>query len=193
AEVVRVEPSGRGLEDAAREARHKIFRQYIKKGDLLLTAHHADDQTETLLLRLLRGAGPRGLAAMARQRLLGEGAIFRPLLEFSRAQLETYARAEQLHWIDDESNLDLHYDRNFLRHKIIPQLQQRWPQLPKRVQQSADLCADSETLLTELAEGDLRQADMRPERVGHSINLAALRQWSVARRHNLLRYWLRGQ
>lgn len=193
AERVNVNRQGKGLEDAARAARYAVFERYLQSGDILLTAHHADDQTETLLLRLVRGAGPRGLAAMARQRPLGAGSLYRPLLGFSRAELQAYAEAQQLSWIDDESNLDVHYDRNFLRHKVIPLLHQRWPQLQRRFQQSADLCADSEILLAELAAGDLLQADMRPERAGQSINLAVLHQWSAARRHNLLRYWLRGQ
>src|SRR5690606_3296236 len=96
--AVKVESRGRGLEDAARAARYQVYEEYVEENDLLLTAHHADDQLETVLLRLLRGAGPRGLAAMSRRRRLGKGEIFRPLLDFSRAELEAYARAHQLRW-----------------------------------------------------------------------------------------------
>lgn len=190
-EAVVVKPQGRGLEDAARVARYQVYEGHLQQGDLLLTAHHADDQTETLLLRLLRGAGPRGLAAMSRSRPLAKGHIFRPLLDFTRADLEAYAQAHQLHWVEDESNRDVHYDRNFLRHEIIPPLQERWPQLQQYVQRTADLCADNEVLLTEVAAEDLARLDVRAERVGQSLDLTALQQWSPARRHNLLRYWLR--
>lgn len=190
-EVVQVEPAGRGLEDAARSARYDVFERYLQSGDFLLTAHHADDQVETFFLRLLRGAGPRGLAAMAQQRPLGAGHLYRPLLTFSRAQLQVYADAHQLSWVEDESNLDIHYDRNYLRQRVIPLLQERWPQLQRRVQQSAGLCSDSESLLMALAEQDLRQCQQRPERLGQSLCLLTLAQLSIARRHNVLRYWLR--
>lgn len=191
AEKVAVEHAGRGLEDAAREARYGVFERYLQPGDVLLTAHHADDQAETLLLRLMRGAGPRGLAAMAPQRELGVGHLCRPLLAVSRAELQAYADAQNLTWVEDESNLNAHYDRNFLRHKALPILRERWPQLSRRLQQTAELCAVNEELLSELAAEDLAAAGVRPERTGQSISVAALRQLSDARRHNLLRYWLR--
>jgi tRNA(Ile)-lysidine synthase len=191
AEVVQVERAGHGLEDAARVARYAVFERHLQAGDFLLTAHHADDQVETFFLRLLRGAGPRGLAAMAQQRPLGVGYLYRPLLTFSRAELQTYADIHQLTWVEDESNLDTHYDRNYLRQRVIPLLQERWPQLQRRIQQSADLWADSEALLMELAEQDSHQCKPRPERLGQSLCLLALAQLTIARRHNVLRYWLR--
>lgn len=193
AEKVAVIRAGRGLEDAAREARLGVFERNLQPGDVLLTAHHADDQAETLFLRLMRGAGPRGLAAMARLRALGAGQLCRPLLAFSRAELRAYAEAQHLSWVEDESNLDSQYDRNFIRHKAVPILQERWPQLSRRLQQTAELCALSEELLTELAAEDLAAADVRAERAGQSMSLAVLQQWSIARRHNLLRHWLREQ
>lgn len=193
AETVTVKNHGQGIENAAREARYAVFARYLQTGDLLLMAHHADDQTETVLLRLLRGAGLRGLAAMAQKRALGAGYLYRPLLQFTKAELQAYATAEQLQWIDDESNLDTHYDRNFLRQKIVPLLQSRWPQLQRRMRQTALLCADTESLLTELAAEDLTQSDVRTERLGQSLSLTALEHLSQARRHNLLRHWLRLQ
>jgi tRNA(Ile)-lysidine synthase len=192
-ETVALDICGRGVEDAAREARYAVFERYLKAGDLLLMAHHADDQAETVLLRLLRGAGPRGLAAMAQKRALGAGQLYRPLLNFTRAELHAYASSQQLCWIDDESNFDTHYDRNFLRQKVIPLLQNRWPTLPRQLQQTARLCADTEQLLVEFAAADLAQSDTRVERLGQSISLAALEQFSSARRHNVLRHWLRLQ
>ena len=192
-QTVVVEPSGRGLEEAARTARYAVFEAHVREGDCLLTAHHADDQAETLLLRLLRGSGPRGLAAMARQRPLGQGTILRPLLDVKRSELESYAIAHQLTWVEDESNTDTHYDRNYLRQKVMPSLALRWPDYTRRWQQSAQACAESEQLLQELAAEDLERAAPRLERQGCSVALAVLREMSVARRHNLLRYWFRQQ
>ncbi|HWV16111.1 MAG TPA: tRNA lysidine(34) synthetase TilS [Cellvibrio sp.] len=190
---VSVKNSGRGLEDAAREARYRVFEEAIKPGDILFTAHHADDQSETLLLRLLRGTGPRGLAAMARVRPLAEGFLYRPLLDFSRAELETYARAQGLSWVDDESNADDHYDRNYLRNQVLPLLRERWPAFAGKWQQTAELCASNEALIEELALQDLQLADFQAAFIGTSISLTYLQSLSPVRRHNLLRLWLREQ
>jgi len=190
---VTVKNTGRGIEDAARTARYDVFERYIKSGDYLLTGHHADDQAETLLLRLMRGAGPRGLAAMARERTLGNGVLYRPLLNFARAELEIYAQAHQLTWVNDESNDDDHYDRNFIRNQVIPLLRERWPQFTQKWQQTSELCAANEALIEELAQQDLKLAGLRPSLVGTCVDLAYLESLSRARRHNLIRAWLRGQ
>lgn len=189
-EKVDVARAGRGLEDAAREARYKAFKHYVGADDVLLTGHHANDQAETLLLRLMRGTGPRGLAAMARRRPLGVAQLLRPLLDFTRAELEEYALARNLTWVEDESNADIHYDRNFIRRDIMPLLHSRWPDFTRRWQQTAELCADNEVLLNDLAAQDLTGAQVRKERLGVSIDLPFLSQLSRARRHNLLRHWL---
>jgi len=190
---VSVKNSGRGIEDAARAARYDVFEKYIQVGDYLLTGHHADDQAETLLLRLMRGTGPRGLAAMAQKRTLGQGTLFRPLLNFTRAELEGYAQAHQLVWVNDESNDDDHYDRNFIRNQVIPALRERWPQFTQKWQQTSELCAANEELVEELAQQDLKLARLRPSLVGTCVDLAYLQSLSIARRHNLIRAWLRGQ
>jgi tRNA(Ile)-lysidine synthase len=190
---VDVKNSGRGIEDAAREARYAVFEQHIKSGEYLLTAHHADDQAETLLLRLMRGTGPRGLAAMAQQRPLGQGTLFRPLLNFSRADLEDYARVQGLSWVNDESNADDHYDRNYLRNQVMPLLRERWPAFTGNWQQTAELCAANEVLIEELAAQDLVLADFKPALIGTCISLVYTESLSLARRHNLIRMWLRGQ
>ncbi|WP_062066367.1 tRNA lysidine(34) synthetase TilS [Cellvibrio sp. OA-2007] len=191
AEKVRVENSGKGIEDAAREIRYAVFEKNLAPNDVLFTAHHANDQAETLLLRLLRGTGPRGLAAMTSVRALGAGLLVRPLLHFSRADLEAYARVHQLQWVDDESNLDDDYDRNFLRNQVMPLLQDRWPEFKRKWQQTAELCAQQEAIVEELAREDLWRAAPQAARVGQSIELDALRQLSPARQQNLLRFWLR--
>ncbi|QEY12428.1 tRNA lysidine(34) synthetase TilS [Cellvibrio sp. KY-YJ-3] len=191
AEKVSVINSGKGIEDAARAARYAVFESYAGAGDFLLTAHHANDQAETLLLRLLRGTGPRGLAAMAVQRPLGQATLVRPLLNFSRAQLESYAREHQLQWVEDESNQDDAYDRNFLRNQVLPLLAIRWPGFMRKWQQTAELCAEQELLLEAIAQEDLAAAAPRAARIGQSIDLAFLRACAPARQQNLLRYWLR--
>ncbi len=191
--AVTVSNTGRGIEDAAREARYQIFEQYVKKNDFLFTAHHADDQTETLLLRLMRGTGPRGLMAMAQSRPLGNGILYRPLLAFTRSDLEQYANSHPLSWVTDESNANDHYDRNYLRNQIMPLLKARWPGFAKKWQQTAQLCADTEELIDELAQQDLALADCNIELIGTSICLPYLKKLSPARRHNLLRFWLRTQ
>ncbi len=184
---------GRGIEDAAREARYAVFEHHISAGDYLFTAHHADDQSETMLLRLMRGAGPRGLAAMAQARQLGQGILHRPLLGFSRAELEVYARAHSLVWVDDESNANDHYDRNYLRNQVMPLLRERWPAFASKWQQTAELCAANEALVDELAGQDLILAGIKDELVGTSISLIYLESLSPVRRHNMIRYWLREQ
>jgi tRNA(Ile)-lysidine synthase len=190
---VSVENVGRGIEDAARNARYAVFEQHLEHGDYLLTAHHADDQTETLLLSLMRGAGPRGLAVMARSRSLAAGVLHRPLLSFPRSELEAYARHHQLVWVDDESNNDDRYSRNYLRNNVMPLLQQRWPDFQKKWQQTAEHCATTEKLTDDMAKQDLALADVKSESLGISILLSFFTGLSLERRHNLLRFWLREQ
>ncbi|RYY73416.1 MAG: tRNA lysidine(34) synthetase TilS [Gammaproteobacteria bacterium] len=190
---VTVKNTGRGIEDAAREARYAVFEEYVQADDYLLTGHHADDQAETLLLRLMRGAGPRGLSAMARERVLGKGTLYRPLLNFTRSELEKYASACGLTWVDDESNSDDHYDRNFIRNQIMPVLRRRWPHFTQKWQQTSELCAANELLIEELAQQDLMLANFKPSLVGTCVSLEYLESLSIPRRHNLIRVWLRGQ
>jgi len=190
---VEVKNQGRGIEDAAREARYSVFEQHIQAGDYLFTAHHADDQSETLLLRLMRGTGPRGLAAMARSRALGQGTLYRPLLGFTRDELATYAVAEGLRWVEDESNANDDYDRNYLRNQVMPLLRERWPHFAGKWQQTAELSAANEQLIDELAAQDLALAGLQSEIIGTSISLPYIQSLSSPRCHNLLRHWLRGQ
>ena len=149
-------PSGTSPEDAARAARYAVFADVLQPGDILFTAHHQDDQAETLLLQLLRGAGPRGLAGMAELSRFGAAWLARPLLEFSRAALREYALAQQLHWIDDPSNVDTRFDRNYLRHEIMPRMQQRWPAAQVTLARSAQHCAEAAELLEVLAQSDFQ-------------------------------------
>lgn len=182
---------GKGLEDAARKARYQAFNENLREGDALLMGHHLDDQAETLLLRLLRGSGPRGLAAMAQERQLAQGVIYRPLLSISRLELEQYAVLEKLDWIEDESNSDERYDRNYLRHQVLPVLLKRWPDALTRFAQTARLCSSNEQLLDAKAQEQLALLEPRQEMLGVSLNWPLLHNFNVTERNQLIRYWLR--
>lgn len=180
---------GDSLEDAARKARYQRFMKFIHKDAALVTAHQEDDQTETILLQLFRGCGPHGLAAMPKSARLGLGYHLRPLLTFSRKQLALYARDQRLKWIEDSSNSELNFRRNFLRHEILPRLAQRWPSLNSTLTRSAFHCANSIVLTDALAELDLQQC--KPGDCLAFVDLQQLSLFSQERIANLLRYWLR--
>jgi len=189
---VRVAP-GASLEQAARRARYQAFAERLEPGEVLLSAQHRDDQAETLLFRLLRGAGVRGLAAMPSSRALGQGSLARPLLSCSRAELQAYAQDHGVVWIEDPSNTDERFSRNFLRHQVIPLLAERWPQVVTSLARSAAHQTESRQLLDELAEMDLCAARGVPAfswLALPSLQLSALAALSDARQRNLLRHWL---
>lgn len=175
-----------GIEAGAREARYQAIRQHIQSDELLVTAHHLNDQTETFFLSLKRGSGLQGLGAMQQQSTLFGMKIFRPLLSFSRAQLEKYARAEKLHWIEDESNVDNRYDRNFLRNQILPVLRERWAHIDKTVQRSAQHCFEQQLLINELLDDIFREHC----KVKSKFQLLNFTQYSSAKQTALLRRWL---
>lgn len=175
-----------GIEAAAREARYQELRAHLLPGETLLTAQHLDDQCETFLLALKRGSGPAGLAAMAAETRLGANRLLRPLLGFSRAQLEQYARRHRLDWIEDDSNQDDRFDRNFLRLHVIPTLKQRWPHFPTAVARSAQLCAEQEQLLDELLAESLRDGCDDDG----ALSITGLQPLSERHRFALLRRWL---
>ena len=211
--------SGESPEDAARRARYNAITQQLAAGDYLCTAHHQDDQAETLLLQLLRGAGPKGLAAMGVQSALGHATQLRPLLHLSREEIQRYAETHNLEWVDDHSNSDTSYNRNYLRHEVMPLLKQRWPAAARTISRSAEHCAEAAELLEHLAGQDWQQCrggeeskilPVRPELVEacpelvevgqvkteppqkrHDvINIAAMQSLPLARQKNLLRYWV---
>ena len=180
--------AGESPEAAARQARYHIFAQMMDEGDGLLLAHHEDDQAETLLLQLFRGAGVRGLAAMPRHVAFSKGWLGRPLLGLTRQQLRDYAQAAGLSWIDDPTNQSQDFDRNFLRHNIIPDCLPRWPALPHTLARAAQHQAAASHLLDELAAVDLKTL------VGSRsdcLSIGALNRLSRERQNNVLRYWIR--
>ncbi|AUM68485.1 tRNA lysidine(34) synthetase TilS [Pseudomonas fluorescens] len=189
---VQVQP-GASIERAARDARYGAFVAALRSNEVLLTAQHRDDQAETLLFRLLRGAGVRGLAAMPRQRPLGQGYLLRPLLDVSRAELEVYATQQGLSWIDDPSNDDHRYARNYLRQRVFPVLAEQWPQASATLARSAAHMGQAQGLLDDLARIDLAQATSPGafDWLGlRSLALAPLRALSPARQRNALSHWL---
>lgn len=184
---------GASLEQAARDARYAAFEKLLAPGAVLFTGQHRDDQAETLLFRLLRGAGLRGLSAMPEVRPLGQGGLVRPMLKLSRAQLQAYARSKGLVWVDDPTNTDTTFARNYLRSEVLPLLRQRWPQAEASLARSAEHLGEALGLLDELATDDLATACGNaplPWFGLDSLDLATLAALSPARQRNALQYWL---
>ncbi len=184
----RVDLAGTGnLEQRARRARRQALLAHVGEQDVLVLAHHRQDQAETLMLRLLRGAGVRGLAAMAPVQHWQGHHIHRPLLAVSRADLEQAAAVWQLQWIDDPANDQLHFDRNFLRHKVMPVLAERWPEAGQAMQLSASVLAEQAELLDQLARQDFAECDGADD----SLALTGWSALSAPRRRNLIYGWCR--
>ncbi len=177
--------TGQSVEAAAREARYAALGALLKPAEMLLTAHHEDDQLETILLRLLRGAGVRGLRGILESAPLAGGYVGRPLLAFAKAEISAAANRWELDWIEDPSNKDARFDRNYLRAAVLPVLEQRWPAAARTVSRAARQMADAEALLTAAAEADAAGiADRSRVPVGQLLPLGAVRQ------RNLLRFLL---
>ncbi|WP_220718365.1 tRNA lysidine(34) synthetase TilS [Agarivorans litoreus] len=187
AELVDVEVKARSsLEAVAREKRYQALAKYVDAHSCLLTGHHADDQFETFMLALKRGSGLQGLAAMPPVRDFASGQLLRPLLPVSRAELEAYAQQKKLAWIEDPSNQSLEFDRNFLRHKVLPELSTRWPQWLESTQRSVQFLQESVDLLEELADADYQQLILE-----QTLCCDRLSQLSLKRQRNVVRYWFK--
>ncbi len=175
--------SGKSLEAIARDERYRIFSGLY--ADYVVQAHHLDDQVETLLLQLLRGAGIRGLSAMPvvrKQNFAHAPKILRPLLEVSRSVIESYAQQNNLKWMNDESNDSIRFDRNFLRHEILPIIKKRYPNCTQTLFRSSRHLAEASSLLNELAEMDSSSCLYAGE-----LQIEGLRKLSFARAKNLFR------
>jgi len=194
---VQVGKGASGIEAAARKLRYRALGEMCQQhgATLLLTAHHLDDQAETVLLQLLRGSGPAGLSGMdaanAAPELLGNPTLVmaRPLLPLARAALEAYAQEHGLAWVDDESNLDPRYARNALRHTVMPALDQAFPGFQQRFARSAAHAQSAQRLLDELAAQDLAASLVGDD--NDAIDVARLRAMSLDRAYNMLRHWFR--
>ena len=141
-ETVKIKSSGGGPESSARKARYKIFEKYIDTNDQLLTAHHSDDITETIFLRLMRGTGIEGLQGLSVSRKFGEGKIIRPLLECSKKEIIKYIEDNRIQHIYDDSNDNNLIDRNFLRNEIFPKLDKRWNDFSLRISKTSKIISN---------------------------------------------------
>lgn len=181
------------IEQAARDARYTAFAELMESGDVLLTAQHQDDQAETLLFRLMRGTGLRGLTGIPKKRPLAQGMLVRPLLDTPHNHLLSYAKQHQLQWIEDPSNQETQYARNYLRHAIIPKLQTYWPQASQQLAQTANHLQEAQALLNELAQEDLATAQIPNEFQWLNtpcLNTDAIMSLSWERQKNMLSFWL---
>lgn len=180
--------NGEGPEAAARRARYAAIAGAMTAEDCLVTAHHQDDQAETVLLQLLRGAGPHGLAGMPAHAPFGPGVHARPLLPFARSALYRYASDHGLSWVEDESNANVNLERNYLRHEILPRLKRHWPAATRTLDRAAGHCREAVSMLEAAAADDLALVS-GPD--AHSLSIAGLTVLGPARLRNTLRYWLR--
>jgi tRNA(Ile)-lysidine synthase len=178
----------KSIEEVAREVRYQIFAEVLRDNEALMTAHHQNDQAETLLLQLFRGAGPKGLAAMPEAVQFGKGYLLRPLLRFSRDDIKQYALQHGLQWVEDDSNTNLRFDRNYIRHHVFPVVKERWPSAAETVARAAQHCANADFLLEQLAAADLTIC-LNPH--FNALSIPALLQLNDIRQRNVIRYWLR--
>lgn len=181
---------GSSPEEIARVARYEAFENFLSEGDCLLLAHHACDQAETILLRLFRGTGPLGLGGMPEKGHIGKTEFLRPMLAFSKEAILNYAKAENYSWIEDESNVDTRFDRNFLRREILPKLTARWPSVLRSVSRAGSLCLEAASGLQDIAVSDYASSVIQAKQFPSSLNVRALLALDPLRRKGVLRYWL---
>ncbi len=187
-EKVQVEKSAGSMEASARKARYEILSRFVDNPEtVLLTAHHQDDQAETVLLRLLRGSGVHGWSGMRPLRPFANGLLVRPLLNCSRQQLLAYATSAGLEWIEDESNRDSTHDRNYLRHEILPRLEARWPRAVSRLAMVASDAQLASQLLDQVAATRL----MACRHAQDGLDVSILGQFDRSHQALVVRLWLR--
>jgi tRNA(Ile)-lysidine synthase len=183
---VEVDGSARSIEAAARSARYAALAAHLRPGECLLTAHHREDQAETLLLQALRGAGVKGMAAMPACRVLGAGWHVRPMLEIAQHELLRFSGLPQQSHSHDPMNEDLRFDRVYLRKAVWPLIEERWPGAGIALSRTASHMAEAQQLLDMMAADDVAKL-----RDGEALSLAGLRSLSASRRINAVRWWLR--
>ena len=193
--VIPVKVSSGNLEAAARQARYKAFEQYLSQDDVLILAHHQQDQAETVMLRLLQGAGVGGLSAMrmidTRQQFTQDSQYFlwRPLLQTSRQKIEAFIHNQKVPYVDDPMNHDPHYDRVWCRHLLWPVLMERFPAMQDGISRTAQLMQDADDILADVLQQDWQscvsdQADC--------LKLTQLNLLSAPRQRQLLSRWMQG-
>lgn len=187
---VTVTPSGGGFEEAARQARYQVFEEVLKTPGVLALAHHLDDQLETLLLRLTRGTGLRGMAGMPAKRVLAAGVLVRPLLAFSRAALEQVAHTRGWTHVTDESNADQRFDRNFMRHTIAAPLQARFAGVAKHWAEAMQAAREAQQLVADLARVDAEALGAVLDAPDPYFAVAPFAALDEARQRNFLREFI---
>jgi tRNA(Ile)-lysidine synthase len=180
---------GASTEEASRDARYQAVAELLGCDEIYLTAHHADDQAETLFLNLMRGSGIEGLAGIPPLRKLGSGQVARPLLQWGRADLEDYLRRQGVNWMEDPSNRDLSFDRNYLRNQLFPMLNSRWPGVVKRLTRSARIARLSSEALAEFVNSHSGKLLANK----HRMALEPLLELDQPMQALVMRQWLRGQ
>lgn len=184
-EKVNLNKNAGNIEAQARNARYQAIKNHQQHNEILCTAQHLDDQSETFFLALKRGSGPAGLSAMAQE----SKHVLRPLLSITRQQIEAYAHKHNIIWIEDESNQDEQFDRNFLRLSVLPVLNARWPHFSQMVTRSAELCQEQEQLIESLLAAHFQDALT----LNGQIRIDALTNISDYKRSALLRMWFKSQ
>ncbi len=180
---------GKSAEEQARNGRYSCIQNFLEPGQVYLTAHHADDNAETLFLNLMRGSGLDGLAGVPPLRSLGKGWIARPLLDFRRCSLEEFLRSRGISWLQDPSNLDTSFDRNYLRNIVFPELESRWPGLVKNLNQTSRNSRESAAVLASL----LSHPHVNPILDEHTLSLDVLLNLQDEVQTAILRQWIRGK
>ncbi len=178
---------GESPEEAARNARYQAFKEMLRQDDVLLFAQHRNDQLETVLLQLFRGAGLRGLAGMPANIAFGAGELCRPLLDITQAEIQQYAQDYGLQWVEDPSNQDAKFNRNYLRNDIIPLIQQRWPSVDKTVARVAGHCAEAQVLLSTSAIEKMR---LLFDKNQQCLSIEGLLKYDLPTQQWVLREWL---
>ncbi|MEG1398833.1 MAG: tRNA lysidine(34) synthetase TilS [Acinetobacter sp.] len=175
------------LEQQARQARYQAYQQHLKPNEILVLAHHQQDQAETLLLRLFSGAGVNGLAAMQQIDIRQEMTIWRPFLDLSREQIEQWSQQFGFDYVTDPSNHDTHYDRAWCREELWAVLQKRFPKMQTAVTRTSYLMQDAAEILADVLQDDWKQCATH-----HELDLNVFSQLSAARQRQLLSAWMKG-
>jgi len=178
--------NGQSPEEVARDARYSALKNLLAKNDVLLLGQHREDQLETVLLQLFRGAGVQGLSGMPLTKAIGNGILCRPFLNTPKQVINNYAIENGLNWVEDPSNKNDDFDRNFLRNTILPQLRQRWPAIDKTVARSARHCANAFNITEDLANNLLSKLY---EKQDQTLNITHLLELDIDKQHLVIRQW----
>lgn len=176
-----------GIESSARFLRHKIYNMYLLNDEILLLGHHLQDKVETFFLNLKRGCGPKGLSSLNQKSKLGKLTIFRPMLNISKISIYSFALSKNLNWIEDYSNQDIYYDRNYIRQKILPNLRKKWPYIDRAINKTSFLCSIQEDLLKESL---LKEIKFLIDVKRSSLNFLPLLNMPDIKKYYFLRVWL---